>query len=114
MVLATWRVSEYKDWMDGTEGTGILTRNSLTGPTELPSRQRPNPTYREQKESEDDSAREIMENKVQKKLAEGNRARSLHKQAANFSNTHTQDFCKVNEVMINSAFFNKFQKNKFM
>ena len=73
MVLATWRVSEYKHWMDGTEGTGILTRNPLTGPTELPSRQRPNPTYREQKESEDDSAREIMENKVQKKVAEGNR-----------------------------------------
>lgn len=45
MVLATWRVSEYKDWMDGTEGTGILTRNSLSDPAELPSRQRPNWPY---------------------------------------------------------------------
>ena len=41
MALATWRVSEYKDWMDGMEGTGILTSNSPTDPTELPSRQRP-------------------------------------------------------------------------
>ena len=93
MVLATWRVSEYKHWMDGTEGTGILTRNPLTGPTELelPSRQRPNPTYREQKESEDDSAREIMENKVQKKVAEGNRARSSHKASCQlFKRTHSR------------------------
>lgn len=116
MVLATWRVSEYKDWMDGTEGTGILTRNSLSDPAELPSRQRPNLAihYWEQKDSEDDSARDIMENTVQKKWQKETEPEVLTKQAANFSNTHTQDFCEVNEVMINSAFFNKFQKNNFM
>ena len=44
----------------------------------------------EQNESEDDSAREIMENKVQKKVAEGNRARSSHKASCQlFKHTHS-------------------------
>lgn len=51
---------------------------------------RPNLTLlQEQKDGEDDSARDIMENKVQKKWQKEVEPGVHTKQAANFSNTHT-------------------------